>query len=202
MHFAQLRGRVESVAGAGAGAGVEGVGLSGIARQILGRSGRIVGEQIAEHFQGELLEQIRLQARGQSAVAGTTLLVAQLVVLVAVVLVAVRTVADAIAGQLLGDAQNGLIAARSGRDMLLWTCLCHPQAGLPNLQTLVLGLGVLALLPLAQHCDHQLGLERVLAMLPDDAHTAVEQTHWILHLGGGVLQQAGIHAPLRSVRIQ
>jgi len=36
---------------------------------------------------------------------------AQLVVLIAVVLVAVRTVADPVAGQLLGDAQNGLIAA-------------------------------------------------------------------------------------------
>lgn len=57
MHFAQLRRRVEYISIAVAvAAGIESVRL--IARQILGCSGRIIGEQIAKHLQGELLEQI------------------------------------------------------------------------------------------------------------------------------------------------
>lgn len=178
MHFAQLCRRVEYISIAVAvAAGIESVRL--IARQILGCSGRIIGEQIAKHLQGELLEEIRLQCGGQSAGAGTTLLVAQLVVLIAVVLIAVRTVANAIAGQLLGDAQNGLIAR--GGESLLETALEEGISNLPNLQTLMF-VGILALLALAQHSDHQLGPQRMLSMLPDNAHTSVEEAHRILHL--------------------
>lgn len=82
-------------------------------RLILRGRGCIVGEQIAEHFQGELLEQVRLQSGWQVANARAMLFRAQLVVLIAVVLVAVRAVSYAIAGQLLGDAQEGLIPAGS-----------------------------------------------------------------------------------------
>lgn len=150
MHFAQLRRRVEYIPIATAvAAGIESVRL--IARQILGCSGRIIGEQIAKHLQGELLEQIRLQCGRQSAGARTTLLVAQLVVLIAVVLIAVRTVAYAIAGQLLGDAQNGLIP--KGGESSLESALEKGISNLPNLQTLMF-VGILALLALAQHSDH------------------------------------------------
>lgn len=195
MHFAQLRCRVEHIPIAAAG--IESARL--VARQILGCSGRIIGEQIAKHLQGELLEQIRLQCRGQSAGAGTTLLVAQLVVLIAVVLIAVWTVANAIAGQLLGDAQNGLIT--KGGEASLGSALEERISTLPNLQTLMF-VGVLALFALAQHSDHQLGPQRMLSMLPDNAHTSVEQAHRILHLRRSILQLTGIHAPLRCVWIQ
>lgn len=198
MHFAQLRCRVEHIPIAAAG--IESARL--VARQILGCTGRIIGEQIAKHLQGELLEQIRLQCGGQSAGAGTTLLVAQLVVLIAVVLIAVRTVANAIAGQLLRNAQNGLIA-RGGtiESTSLESALAEGTIDLPNLQTLMF-VGVLALFALAQHSDHQLGPQRMLSMLPDNAHTPVEQPDRILHLRGSVLQLTGIHAPLRCVWIQ
>lgn len=180
MHFAQLRCRVEHIPIAAAG--IESARL--VARQILGCSGRIIGEQIAKHLQGELLEQIRLQCGGQGAGAGTTLLVAQLVVFIAVVLIAVRTVANAIAGQLLGDAQNGLITR--GKKATLDSPLEERISTLPNLQTLMF-VGVLALFALAQHSDHQLGPQRMLPVLPDNAHTSVKQAHGILHLRGSVL---------------
>lgn len=61
---------------------------------------------------------------------------------------------------------------------------------------------ILALLALAQHSDHQLGAQGVQAVLPDDPDTAVKETHWVLHLRGGVLQLAGIHLPLRCVWVQ
>lgn len=195
MHFAQLRCRVEHIPIAAAG--IESARL--VARQILGCSGRIIGEQIAKHLQGELLEQIRLQCGGQSAGAGATLLVAQLVVLIAVVLIAVRTVANAIAGQFLRNAQNGLIT-REGESSLE-SALEGRISTLPNLQTLMF-VGVFALFALAQHSDHQLGPQCMLSMLPDNAHTSVKQPHGILHLRGSVLQLTGIHAPLRCVWIQ
>lgn len=87
--------------------------------------------------------------------------------------------AYAIAGQLLGDAQNGLIAR--GGESSLESALEEGISNLPNLQTLMF-VGILALLALAQHSDHQLGPQRVLSMLPDNAHTSVEEAHRILHL--------------------
>lgn len=61
---------------------------------------------------------------------------------------------------------------------------------------------ILALLALAQHRDHQFGSEGVLAMFPDDLDAAMKEPHRILHLGGSVLQLAGIHSPLCRVRIE